>query len=55
MDLLRIDHEIVIDDENTANPKPRIALSFVSRQGDRETVFFTYAQLMYFIQQLECS
>ena len=48
MDLFKIDHEIVLIDS-----RPMIQIKFIANNGQEKTILFSYAELKYFILNLE--
>ena len=48
MDLFKIDHEIVLIDG-----RPMIQIEFITNDQQKKRILFSYAQLKYFILNLE--
>ena len=48
MDLFKIDHEIVLIDG-----RPMITIEFITNDQQKKRILFSYAQLKYFILNLE--
>ena len=48
MDLFKIDHEIILIDG-----RPMIQIKFITNDEQQKTILFSYAELKYFILNLE--